>query len=104
LAGNNCLVAWVGEQGVRLYAHSIGGTFSDRRLLQQARLYADETQRLAVVYRMYQKRFLSTPLQNKTIEQVRGMEGSARTRLCIRRPRCRRSETPVIRSVLTGLL
>ncbi len=29
LAGNNCLIAWVGEQGVRLYAHSTGGTFSD---------------------------------------------------------------------------
>jgi CRISPR-associated protein Cas1 len=75
LAANNCLLAWVGEDGVRLYAHSTGGTFSARRLLHQARLYADETQRLNVVYRMYQKRFAGTPLQDKTIEQVRGMEG-----------------------------
>jgi CRISPR-associated protein Cas1 len=75
LAANSCLLAWVGEEGVRLYAHSTGATFSARRLLRQARLYADESQRLAVVYRMYQKRFASTPLQDKTIEQVRGMEG-----------------------------
>ena len=27
LAANNCLLAWVGENGVRLYAHSTGGTF-----------------------------------------------------------------------------
>src|SRR5882724_3743329 len=44
LADNNCLLAWVGENGVRTYAHSTGGTFSARRLLHQARLYADEAQ------------------------------------------------------------
>jgi CRISPR-associated protein Cas1 len=75
LASNNCLVAWTGEDGVRLYAHGTGGTFSSRRLLLQAQLFCDPKQRLAVVYRMYQKRFPGTALQDKTIEQVRGMEG-----------------------------
>jgi CRISP-associated protein Cas1 len=75
LAANSCLLAWVGEEGIRLYAHSTGSTFSARRLLRQARLYADERQRLHVVYRMYQKRFPNTLLEDKTIEQVRGMEG-----------------------------
>src|ERR687886_1649604 len=42
LAAHSCLLAWVGEDGVRLYAHSTGGTFSSRRLLHQARLFADE--------------------------------------------------------------
>jgi CRISPR-associated protein Cas1 len=75
LAANNCLLAWVGEDGIRLYAHSTGGTFSSRRLLHQAKLASDESSRLAVAYRMYQKRFPGTPLEGKTIEQVRGMEG-----------------------------
>jgi CRISP-associated protein Cas1 len=75
LAANSCLLAWVGEAGVRTYAHSTGATFSARRLLNQARLFSDETQRLAVVYRMYQKRFPGAPLVDKNIEQVRGMEG-----------------------------
>ncbi len=75
LTANNCLLAWVGENGVRMYAHSTGGTFSSRRLLRQAQLYCDERQRLAVVYRMYQKRFPGTTLEDKSIEQVRGMEG-----------------------------
>jgi CRISPR-associated protein Cas1 len=75
LAANNCLLAWVGEDGVRTYAHSTGGTFSARRLLHQARLYADEGRRLEVVYRLYQKRFAGILLQDKTVEQVRGMEG-----------------------------
>src|SRR5262245_35104302 len=75
LAANSCLLAWVGEKGVRMYAHSTGATFSCRRLLHHARLCCDEMQRLAVTYRMYQKRFPGTPLEGKTLEQVRGMEG-----------------------------
>jgi CRISP-associated protein Cas1 len=75
LADNNCLVAWVGENGIRLYAHSTGGTFSARRLLLQAKLASNEETRLQVAYRMYQKRFPDSPLTDKSIEQVRGMEG-----------------------------
>src|SRR3954465_1000250 len=63
LADNSCLLAWVGENGVRTYAHSTGATFSARRLLLQARLFSDEAQRLAVVYRMYQKRFPGETLE-----------------------------------------
>ena len=75
LADNSCLVAWVGEQGVRLYAHSTGATFSSRRIQIQARLATDELARLGVARRMYQKRF-SNPLPPEiTMEQLRGMEG-----------------------------
>lgn len=41
LAGNNCLLAWTGQDGVRFYAHSTGGTFSSRRLIHQAWLASD---------------------------------------------------------------
>jgi CRISPR-associated protein Cas1 len=75
LATNNCLLAWVAEEGVRLYAHSTGGTFSARRLLWQAHLESDAVQRLAVVYRMYQKRLPGETLEDKTLQQIRGMEG-----------------------------
>jgi len=76
LAGNNCLLAWVGENGVRLYAHSTGGTFSARRLLTQARLVSDPILRLQVVKRMYAMRFPGENLDGRTLEQIRGMEGS----------------------------
>jgi CRISPR-associated protein Cas1 len=75
LAGNNCLLAWVGEEGVRLYAHSTGGTFSARRLLHQARMASDDRLRLDVARRLYAKRFPGDPLDGKSIEQLRGMEG-----------------------------
>jgi len=76
LAGNNCLLAWVGEEGVRLYAHSTGGTFSARRLIHQARLASDPASRLAVAKRMYSKRFPGSDLDETSIEALRGMEGS----------------------------
>ncbi|MCD6404578.1 MAG: type I-E CRISPR-associated endonuclease Cas1 [Planctomycetes bacterium] len=76
LAENNCLVCWGGEQGVRLYAHSTGGTHFSRRLLRQAMLFCDDKKRLQVIRRMYQKRFPEPLPENATIEQVRGMEGA----------------------------
>jgi len=76
LADNNCLVCWTGEQGVRLYAHSTGGTHSARRLLRQAALYADEATRLQVVCRMYEKRFPKNVPPGTTLDQLRGMEGA----------------------------
>jgi CRISP-associated protein Cas1 len=76
LALNNCLLAWTGEQGVRLYAHSTGGTFSARRLLRQAYLASDELRRVDVARRMYCKRFPDSDVVGKTIEQLRGMEGA----------------------------
>src|SRR5690606_15946419 len=52
-----CLVAWVGEQGVRFYAQGLGETRSSHNLLRQASLWADPEQRLRIVRRMYEMRF-----------------------------------------------
>lgn len=76
LADNNCLVCWTGEEGVRLYAHSTGGTHSSHRLLRQAELYTCPEKRIEVAKRMYQKRFPEKLENNLTIEQLRGMEGA----------------------------
>jgi CRISPR-associated protein Cas1 len=76
LAENNCMVCWLGEYGVRLYAHSTGGTHFSRRLLHQARLFCDPDSRIAVIRRMYQKRFSDILDESFTLEQIRGMEGA----------------------------
>jgi CRISP-associated protein Cas1 len=75
LAASNCLIAWVAEDGVRLYAHSTGGTFSARRLIHQAKHASDDTLRLHVARRMFTKRFPDVDLTQTTLEQLRGMEG-----------------------------
>lgn len=71
-----CLLIWVGEAGVRLYsAGQPGGARSDR-LLYQARLALDEPARLRVVRKMYAFRFQEQPPANRSIEQLRGIEGA----------------------------
>ena len=75
LAQNNSLLAWTGEQGVRLYAANTGGTFSARRVIRQAALVSDERSRLEVARRMYQFRFRERLPDDASIEAIRGMEG-----------------------------
>lgn len=75
LAKNNCLITWVGQDAVRLYAHSTGGTYSARRLLLQAHLASSIESRTAVARRMYQFRFKEKLPPNITLEKLRGFEG-----------------------------
>lgn len=70
-----CLLIWVGEAAVRLYAAGQPGGARADRLLYQARLALDETARLKVVRRMYALRFGEEPPARRSIEQLRGIEG-----------------------------
>jgi len=75
LADNGCMVAWTGEGGVRMYAHSTGETRSARNLLRQAALASDPTTRLQVIERLYRMRFDDEPPPGLTLQQLRGREG-----------------------------
>ena len=75
LADNNCLVAWTGEQGVRMYAFGTGGTRSSSALIRQAALVSDPAKRTEVARRMYHLRFREEPDPSLNIEQLRGWEG-----------------------------
>ena len=75
LSRNNCLLAWTGQDAVRLYAASTGGTYSARRVIRQARLVSDEDSRLRVASRMYRFRFREAIPEEVTLQQIRGMEG-----------------------------
>lgn len=70
-----CSIAWCGEQGVRFYASGSGDDRRTDNLQFQARAWADDAQRLAVVKRMYRMRFKRTLHPDLTLEQIRGMEG-----------------------------
>jgi len=88
LADNNTLVCWTGEQGVRLYAFGTGGTHGSARLLRQAEAWADHEQRLAVIARMYRKRFTEEIPAGTSLETIRAMEGQ-RVRACYEREAAR---------------
>ncbi|MDP2548263.1 type I-E CRISPR-associated endonuclease Cas1e [Oceanobacter sp. 4_MG-2023] len=75
-ATTGTLLIWVGEAGVRLYsAGQPGGARSDK-LLYQAQLALDADLRLKVVRKMFEIRFGEEAPQRRSIDQLRGIEGS----------------------------
>ena len=70
------LLVWVGEAGVRVYASGQPGGARSDRLLYQAKLALDDDARLKVVRKMYELRFGEKPPERRSVEQLRGIEGS----------------------------
>ncbi|MDR1398089.1 MAG: type I-E CRISPR-associated endonuclease Cas1e [Desulfarculales bacterium] len=77
-------VIWVGEQGVRYYAHGRSLTHSARLQIRQAELVSNVRSRIAVARQMYQLRFPGEDVSALTMQQLRGREG-ARIRSAYRR-------------------
>ena len=69
-------IVWVGEHGVRYYAHGRALNSHTRLLLKQAELVTNTRKHLAVVRKMYQMRFPNEDVSGLTLQQLRGREGS----------------------------
>ncbi|MEX2117488.1 MAG: type I-E CRISPR-associated endonuclease Cas1e [Bacteroidota bacterium] len=70
-----CLLVWIGDAGVRLYASGQPGGARADRLLYQAKLALDDDARLKVVRKMYTMRFKEEPPAKRSVQQLRGIEG-----------------------------
>lgn len=71
-----CLLIWVGEAGVRLYAAGQPGGARADRLLFQARNALDDAARLNIVREMYRRRFDEDAPARRSVDQLRGLEGA----------------------------
>lgn len=69
-------MVWVGERGVRHYAHGRALARSSRLLQKQAQLVSNRLTRLAVARKMYQMRFPHEDVAELTMQQLRGREGA----------------------------
>ena len=67
---------WVGEHGVRYYAHGRPLTTRANLLIRQAELVSITRKHLDVVRKMYQLRFPDENVAHLTMQQLRGREGS----------------------------
>lgn len=77
LAGDaGTTVIWVGERGVRYYAHGRALTTSSRLVVRQAELVTNTRSRLGVARAMYQMRFPNEDVSHLTMQQLRGREGA----------------------------
>ena len=71
-----CLLVWVGEAGVRVYASGQPGGARADKLLYQARVALDDDARLNVVREMFRRRFDEDAPSRRSIDQLRGIEGA----------------------------
>lgn len=69
-------VIWVGERGVRNYAHGRALAHMTKFLERQAKLVTNTRTRLSVARKMYQMRFIGEDVSSLTMQQLRGREGA----------------------------
>lgn len=69
-------VIWVGERGVRNYAHGRALAHTTKFLERQAKLVTNTRTRLSVARKMYQMRFIREDVSSLTMQQLRGREGA----------------------------
>jgi CRISPR-associated protein Cas1 len=81
LAESGATAVWVGEQGVRYYAHGRTLARSTRLLLAQAAAVSNRNTRLRVAGQMYAMRFPDEDTSRLTMQQLRGREGARVRRL-----------------------
>jgi CRISPR-associated protein Cas1 len=81
LAESGSTAVWVGEHGVRYYAHGRTLTQSSRLLERQAELVCNRNSRLRVARKMYAMRFPDENIDGLTMQQLRGREGARVRRL-----------------------
>lgn len=76
IGDSGMMLLWVGEGGVRYYAHGRPLTHSSLLLKKQAALVSNTRSRLAVARKMYQMRFPQEDVAGFTMQQLRGREGA----------------------------
>ncbi|ATL66776.1 type I-E CRISPR-associated endonuclease Cas1e [Nocardia terpenica] len=76
LAESGSTAVWVGERGVRYYAHGRSLARSSRLLEAQAAAVSNQTTRLRVARTMYEMRFPGEDVSALTMQQLRGREGA----------------------------
>lgn len=69
-------VVWVGEYGVKQYAHGRALNHSSTLLEKQAKLVSNTRSRIDVARKMYQLGFPNEDVSRYTMQELRGKEGS----------------------------
>jgi CRISPR-associated protein Cas1 len=74
-ADSNTPVCWIGENGMRFYSFGTTPTHDNARVRKQAELYASRKKRTEVARKMFAIRFNGIDVSDKSINELRGMEG-----------------------------
>lgn len=81
LGDAGCSTVWVGEKGVRYYAHGRPPAKTSRLAEAHARIWSNQRSRLRCARRMYAMRFPGEDVSSLTMAQLRGREGARMKRI-----------------------
>ncbi|SNC73483.1 CRISPR-associated protein, Cas1 family [Kytococcus aerolatus] len=81
MADSASTMVWVGEAGVRYYAHGQGLSTRTALLERQAAVVSHQRRRLDLARRMYGRRFPGEDVTRASMQQLRGREGARVRRL-----------------------
>jgi CRISP-associated protein Cas1 len=76
MSDSGSTVVWMGERGVRYYAHGTSLARSSRLIEAQAEAVTNRRSRLRVARAMYAMRFPGEDVDHLTMQQLRGREGA----------------------------
>lgn len=76
MSDSGSTVVWMGERGVRYYAHGTSLARSSRLIEAQANAVTNRRSRLRVARAMYAMRFPGEDVDHLTMQQLRGREGA----------------------------
>lgn len=69
-------ISWVGEHGVRQYAHGRPLAHNSKYIEIQAKYFSNSHLRVGIARKMYQMRFPNEDVSKLTMQQLRGREGA----------------------------
>jgi CRISPR-associated protein Cas1 len=75
LSASNCQLCWVGEDSLLFYAAGLSPTADTQNMRHQIRLACNPVDALTVARRMFAHRFPDEDISEKSLTQLRGMEG-----------------------------
>jgi len=74
-ADSNAFICWVGEESLRFYASGITPTHDNQNSKHHAQIWADKKRRILIARKMFKMRFPEVNIDDRTINELRGMEG-----------------------------
>lgn len=83
LGDSGTSVIWVGEYGIKQYAHGRALTHSDSMLMQQAKLVSNVRSRVVIARQMYHMRWPDEDVSQTSMAELRGREGSRMRKLYV---------------------
>lgn len=76
ISASGCNIVWCGDHMTRFYSFDAAEIRNSKNLLKQIDFYADETNRLHIIRKMYKKRFEDLDVSTLSLKELRGIEGT----------------------------